>query len=249
MPDLPYKKIISLVPSLTELLIDLGLKDQMIGRTRFCIHPEDEVGNIEIIGGTKSPDLEKIVDLEPDFVVANKEENRKEDIDVLQKYADVRVSEIQNIQDAILEISALGLQLGVQDQAGSMIEQINKLLKKKPSSKPLSVAYLIWKDPWMTVGHDTYIHDMLQKYDLRNIFGLQKRYPTTSLDEISSLDPSLILLSSEPYPFKEKHIEEIQAACPHAKIQLVNGEWFSWYGSRMLNAIRNLNEWRTSLLQ
>lgn len=246
MPDLPYTRIISLVPSLTELLVDLGLKDQLIGRTRFCIHPEG-VEDVEIIGGTKNPNLEKIVELKPDFILANKEENREEDIELLQKYSTVRVTEIDSIQGAILEISSLGDILGVKEQSGTMVDKITALLNDRPAKSPLSVAYFIWKDPWMTVGNDTYIHDVLYKYGLNNVYGLHKRYPKTTLEELAKHAPELILLSSEPYPFKEKHIDEIKAAYPYSRVELINGEWFSWYGSRMIKSFSFLNEWRASL--
>lgn len=247
MPDLPYHKIISLVPSLTELLIDLGLKEQLIGRTRFCIHPEEAVKDIEIVGGTKNPRLEKIIELQPDFILTNKEENRKEDIEVLEKYAEVRVTEIDTVQDAILEISALGSKLGTPEKANSLVQKITSILDNRPEKAPLSVAYFIWKDPWMSIGNDTYIHDVLQTYQLTNVYGNKTRYPKTSLDELAARNPDLILLSSEPYPFKEKHIEDIRKACPTSKIELVNGEWFSWYGSRMTEAFDWLNDWRASL--
>lgn len=247
MSELPYKRIISLVPSLTELLIDLGLKDQLVGRTRFCIHPEEEVDDIEIVGGTKNPDLEKIIELEPDFILANKEENRKEDIEVLQAYAHVHVTDIESVEDALLEISSLGISLGVNDEAQRFVSKVTDLLSKIPPERELSVAYFIWKDPWMTVGKDTYIHHVLKRYHLKNVYADQTRYPKTTLKELESRNPDLILLSSEPYPFKQKHIQEIREACPVAKIELVNGEWFSWYGSRMFKAFEALNTWRTNL--
>lgn len=247
MLELPYQRIISLVPSLTELLIDLGLKDQLIGRTRFCVHPEEEVKDVEIVGGTKNPNLEKIIELEPDFILANKEENRKEDIEVLQAYTKVQITDIESIEDALLEISSLGMLLGVNDPAQKLVSKISALLSEIPSERELSVAYFIWRDPWMTVGKDTYIHHVLKRYHLENVFGQQIRYPKTTLKELASRNPDLILLSSEPYPFKEKHIKEIKETCPVAKIELVNGEWFSWYGSRMLKAFEELNSWRSKL--
>jgi ABC-type Fe3+-hydroxamate transport system substrate-binding protein len=247
MSELPYKRIVSLVPSLTELLIDLGLKGQLIGRTRFCIHPEDDVEDIEIVGGTKNPDLEKIIELKPDFILANKEENRKEDIEVLQAYTHVQVTDIESVEDALLEISSLGITLGVNNKAQKLVSKATKLLSEIPSERELSVAYFIWKDPWMTVGKDTYIHHVLERYHLKNVYGDQTRYPKTTLKELESKNPDLILLSSEPYPFKEKHIQEIKEACPVAKIELVNGEWFSWYGSRMSKAFNALNTWRSKL--
>lgn len=244
MPELPYQRIISLVPSLTELLFDLGLEDQLIGRTRFCIHPENKVNEVEIIGGTKNPRLDKIVEMEPDFILANKEENRKEDIEDLESYADVMVTDILTIEDALMEISSIGMKLGVSDKARQVVQTITKLLSSKPDSTPISTAYLIWKDPWMTVGNDTYIHDVLKTYGLQNVFGAEERYPKLTLEKLSAKRPELILLSSEPYPFKEKHLTEIQTACPHSKVKLVNGEWFSWYGSRMVPSFEALNKWR-----
>ncbi|MAO65743.1 MAG: hypothetical protein CL666_12170 [Balneola sp.] len=247
MPDFPYHRIISLVPSLTELLYDLGLKDQIIGRTRFCIHPNYKIKQAEIIGGTKNPKLEEIVEMQPDLILANKEENRKEDIEVLQKYAEVRVTDINTIEDALLEITSLGKLLGVQEAANTLVKELNALLNERPECPPLSVAYFIWKDPWMSVGHDTYIHDVLQSWQFTNLYGNETRYPKTDLQELRAKDPDLILLSSEPYPFKEKHIAEIQEASPNSKIELVNGEWFSWYGSRMKPAFEWLNNWRKEL--
>lgn len=247
MSELPYKRIISLVPSLTELLIDLGLKDQLVGRTRFCIHPKDKVKDIEIVGGTKNPSLEKIIELEPDLIIANKEENRKEDIEVLQAYTKIHVSDIETVEDALLEISSMGTLLGVKGSARKLVSSITSTLSEIPAGRSLSVAYFIWKDPWMTVGNDTYIHHVLKRYHLENVFGNQTRYPKTTLKELAAKNPDLILLSSEPYPFKEKHIQELEEACPVAKIKLVNGEWFSWYGSRMVKAFEDLNSWRSQL--
>lgn len=244
MPDTLYNKIISLVPSLTELLVDLGLRSNLVGRTRFCIHPEEIVEEIPIVGGTKNPDLEKIIEIQPDFILTNKEENRREDIELLHKYSDVRVTDISTMQDAILEITRLGQILNVQDISQNIVSEIQQMLDNKPEAKPKSVAYFIWKDPWMTIGNDTYIHDVLNTYQLQNVYGSQTRYPTTNLKKLSQKNPDLILLSSEPYPFKEKHLQEIQGYCPNSNIQLVNGEWFSWYGSRMIKSCKWLNNWR-----
>ena len=242
-----YERIISLVPSLTELLIDLNLKKQLIGRTRFCLHPKKEVEDIEIIGGTKNPNIEKIVELDPDFILANKEENRKKDIDELSKFANVQVTVIDSVNDALIAIHELGHLLERDVEAAKLITDINEALNAKPEPPVLRAVYLIWKNPWMTVGRGTYIHDVMQLYSLENVFGDQRRYPKTTLEEIQRLNPDLILLSSEPYPFKEKQKEEIQGHFPSAKVELVNGEWFSWYGSRMKGSFEWLNEWRQKL--
>ncbi|MEX0721415.1 MAG: helical backbone metal receptor [Balneolaceae bacterium] len=242
MPE--YQRIVSLVPSLTELLIDLGLKEQLVGRTRFCIHPEKEVQDIEIIGGTKNPNIEKILSLDPDFILANKEENQKEDIAELSMQVNVRVTDIATINEALIAIFELGNLFDKKEKAEKLIAETTSLIDQKPESQPLRTAYLIWKDPWMTIGNDTYIHDVLETYELENVYGEQKRYPKISLKELAVKNPDFILLSSEPYPFKEKHKAELRESFPSAKIELVNGQWFSWYGSRMPKAFKQLNEWR-----
>lgn len=244
---MPYKRIISLVPSLTELLIDLGLNDQLIGRTRFCIHPQDELKEIPAFGGTKNPKIQKIVESNPDLVIANKEENRKEDVELLSKHFEVLLTEIDNVEAALKWISRIGNKLEADDKASELVKTIEKLLPKLDRFELIRSAYFIWKDPWMTVGNDTYIHDVMKLFGLINVFGTQARYPTTDFEELEALNPELILLSSEPFPFKEKHIQELQSICPTSKILLVNGEWFSWYGSRMIPSFTALSSWRRIL--
>lgn len=245
--DHPYNRIISLVPSLTELIIDLGLSEQLIGRTRFCEHPKEEVEQIPIIGGTKNPRIDKIIDLKPDLIIANKEENKKQHIQQLREHGEVKVTDIGTIEEALFAIHQFGAKLEVQAQAKELIENINTQLDQRPDEPVLRTAYFIWKDPWMTVGADTYIHDVLSHWKLQNVFSHQTRYPNVRLDKLADLNPELILLSSEPYPFKEKHIAEVQQACPGARVLLVEGEWFSWYGSRMLHAFQRLNIWRKAI--
>ena len=242
-----YNRIISLVPSLTQLVLDLGLKDRLVGRTRFCIHPADLVDDIPIIGGTKNPNIEKILSLEPDYIIANHEENRKEDIELLQDKVKVIVTEIDTIEEAMDTILKLGKDLEVTQKAQKVVSKIQDLLSETPKLDPVKTAYFIWKDPWMVAANGTYIDSILSHYNLLNVFSNSERYPQVSLRELSDHEPELILLSSEPYPFKEKHIKEIQEFCPHAQIQLINGEWFSWYGSGMIEAFKELNTWRRKL--
>ena len=245
MPD--YQKIISLVPSLTELLIDLGLKDRLAGRTRFCIHPADEVDDIPIMGGTKNPRLDKIKEAQPDLIIANKEENRPQDIKTLMDDFDVELTDIATIEDALIVIHNLGQKLNTADQAEKLITQIQSRLNDRPEEPELRTAYMIWKDPWMSIGHDTYIHDVMDHYNLTNVFGEKTRYPKFDLKELKQYHPDLILLSSEPYPFKEKHIATVEEVCPAARVLLVDGEWFSWYGSQMKHAFERLNIWRKAI--
>lgn len=245
---MPPKKIVSLVPSLTELLFDLGLGDRLVGRTRFCIHPEESVPDVPIVGGTKNPNLDKIRDLNPDLIIANREENRKEDIEELQEEGiNVMVTDVSSVEEALFVIHDIGWTCGVQQQAKGLIQNIQDELAVTKTYPEKTAAYLIWRDPWMSIGYDTYIHSVMEHYNLQNVFSDSTRYPKTTLHEISLKKPNVILLSSEPYPFKEKHIKEVGKVCTGSDILLVNGEWFSWYGSRMLQSFQRLNGFRKIL--
>ena len=241
------KTIVSLVPSLTELLFDLGLGDRVIGRTRFCTHPKEKIKKIPVIGGTKNPNLEKIRGLNPDVIIANKEENRREDVEELQKDFEVMVTEIDTIEEALFAIHDIGWTFGVQEKGKKWIKSIQKEMDRVPDEPPMTAAYFIWRDPWMSVGKDTYIHSVMKHWNLENVYADKSRYPKTTLYELSLKKPELILLSSEPYPFKEKHIKEVRDICRGSNIVLVNGEWFSWYGSRMQKGFRNLNIFRRAI--
>ena len=241
------KRIISLVPSLTELAIDLGLQKHLVGRTRFCVHPKEKVEEIPIVGGTKNPQLDNIRDLDPEYIIANKEENRPEDIEALSNDFEVNVTQIATIEDALITVHELGKTFDTSEKAKKLINNIQKALEDRPQVFKLNTAYLIWKDPWMTVGRDTYIHDIMDHWKLPNVFAEKKRYPKISMDDLKRQNPDLILLSSEPYPFKEKHMAQIEEACPAARVLLVEGEWFSWYGSRMQHAFKRLNGWRKTI--
>jgi len=239
--------IVSLVPSLTELLFDLGLGDQIVGRTRFCIHPKSDVESVPIIGGTKNPNVEKIKSLKPDLIIANHEENKKEDVEELQKDFEVMVTQISTIEEAFFAIHKIGKRCDAEQAANELIHAIQREFDERPDEPTLSVAYLIWKNPWMTVGGDTYVHSVLSEWNLANVFGEERRYPKITLEQMNELQPDVILLSSEPFPFKEKHIQEISEACPNSSVLLIDGEWFSWYGSRMLTSFKKLNEFRRAI--
>lgn len=225
-------KIISLVPSITEALFDFGLSEkEVIGRTKFCIHPENAVQKIEIIGGTKNLNIGKIKSLNPDLIIANKEENVKEQIEELQKDFKVLVTNISNLEDNYYLLKTLGNLLEKQEIAQKFNLKIYEILAKFSDLEKKKCAYLIWKNPYMTVGFDTFIHDILDKIGFQNIFKNQKRYPEISVEDLKSAD--YIFLSSEPFPFQQKHIDELQKELPDAKIFLVDGEVFSWYGTRL----------------
>lgn len=239
----PPKRIISLVPSQTELLYDLGLEEEVIGITKFCVHPRIWFRNKTRIGGTKNVNIEKIKALQPDLILANKEENVKEQIEALEKIAPVWVSDVNDLEDAIEMIESISLLINKSEQAKVITENITHSFSKlETSNTKLQTCYLIWRNPYMTIGGDTFINDMLTRCGLDNVFESQPRYPEITLEDIKARGTRLILLSSEPYPFKEKHVEEIKTVLPGVKILMVDGEMFSWYGSRLLYAAQYFKE-------
>lgn len=238
--QLPKKpqRIISLVPSQTELLYDLGLNDEVIGITKFCIHPEEWFRLKKRIGGTKNIHVQEIILFQPDLILANREENVKEQVDELALHFPVYVSDVSNYEEALKMIAAVGVLTHTTEKAANLISQIEAAFARLAAQNysGLRTAYLIWKDPYMTIGSDTFIHDLMEKAGLVNIYADEKRYPQITAAALSAKKPELVLLSSEPYPFKQKHMEELQAYLPEAKIILADGEMFSWYGSRMAKA-------------
>lgn len=240
------QRIISLVPSQTELLADLGLDHEVVGITRFCIHPDSWFRNKQRVGGTKNVDVKKIDALQPDLIIANREENLKAQIEELAKHYPVYVSDIQSMPDALNMIEDIGFLTGTLTAARRIGDDIRKsfLELEKQNWLPQKSAYLIWKTPWMTVGRDTFIHEMMSLAGFENVFGNQSRYPEFSLEELAEKQPELILLSSEPYPFKAKHQKELEKLFPDARIMLVDGEMFSWYGSRLRQTADYLKQLR-----
>jgi ABC-type Fe3+-hydroxamate transport system substrate-binding protein len=236
-------RIISLVPSQTALLHHLNLDKEVIGITKFCIHPSTWFREKTRIGGTKSLHIEKIIALQPDLLIANREENNQQDVELLAETIPVWVTDVKNLPDAIqmiLDVGTLTRKIaGSQRMAETILDLFQKLSRHR---KTIRTAYLIWKDPYMTVGTDTFIHDMMTRAGFENIYHIQSRYPECSLEEIRQLGCELVLLSSEPYPFKQKHIDELSDLLPDTKIVLVNGEMFSWYGSHLLDAPAYLNQ-------
>jgi ABC-type Fe3+-hydroxamate transport system substrate-binding protein len=238
--DKPFRRIISLVPSQTELLFDLNVADNVVGITKFCVHPAGWRKEKEIVGGTKNHQLEKIHDLKPDLIIANKEENKKELIEKLQVKYPVYVSDIANLDASYQMISDIGLLTGTSEQAINIIasikngfQNLNSVVQSGTSS--ITVAYCIWRNPWMWAGNDTFINYLLGKCYFNNVVE-ETRYPELNFESIQQLNPDYIFLSSEPYPFKEKHIAEIKKVLPNTRIMLVDGEYFSWYGSRLIKA-------------
>ncbi|REC47184.1 ABC transporter substrate-binding protein [Chryseobacterium pennipullorum] len=225
-------KIVSLVPSITEALFDLGLtENEVIGRTKFCIHPQDKVKNVKIIGGTKNIHIDTIRALKPDLILANKEENIKEQVEALMADFKVMVTNVETIEDNYYLLKNLGKLLGQEDRAQLFNLKIYDILHQAKLETKVKAAYLIWKNPYMTIGSDTFIHRILTEIGFENIFQKKTRYPIITTEDLAEAE--VIILSSEPFPFKPKHIEELRAIYPDKKIIIVDGEAFSWYGTHI----------------
>lgn len=231
-------RIVSIVPSQTELLADLGLDKEVLGITKFCVHPENWFKSKIRIGGTKNIRIDVIHSLRPDLVIGNKEENVKEQVEEIRKYYPVWVSDINTLEDAYDMIESIGTITNTSTIAGSFISKIEEEFKKlevvtSNIYSRISAAYLIWKDPYMAAGGDTFIQEMMNWCQFRNIFEDIPRYPVITMEDIRNADCKLLLLSSEPFPFNQKHLEFFQDQLPDTTILLVDGEMFSWYGSRL----------------
>jgi len=230
----PPKRIISVVPSLTELLYDLDLAEEIVGITKFCVFPEVIFRSKPRIGGTKNLSIEKIKELQPDLIIANKEENQKEDIEYLSAIFPTYVTDIRIMDDAIGKIKTIGNLTNREAQAQQLIKDIRAGFKNLSTFKTKPrVAYMIWKNPIMVAGGDTYISDMLEKAGFENVFAHQKRYPVISTAALKKANAEYIMLSSEPFPFKSKDISYFESITSESTATLVDGTMFSWYGSRL----------------
>lgn len=237
-PEVP-KRIISLVPSQTELLYHLGLNEEVVGITKFCVRPEQWFHKKTKVGGTKAIKIDTIRQLEPDLIIANKEENVREQIEELERLFPVYISDVKNLQQAYEMIAQISLITHKIEKGLELVEEIHHRFDRiriYSTEKMLRAAYLIWKEPYMSAGGDTFIHDMMRRCGLKNVFELFERYPAITISQLQEAAPQVLLLSSEPFPFKEKHVAELQPLLPQTKIILVDGEMFSWYGSRLLFA-------------
>ena len=236
----PARRIVSLVPSQTELLFDLGLGAKVVGVTKFCIHPAEARAQSTVVGGTKNFDFEKIAALKPDLIIGNKEENYQAGIEQLVTICPVWLSDISNLTEALDMIRRVGFIAGAKAQAAALAAEIEAsfamLAVPTPGETPVSTAYFIWRKPHMVAATGTFIDDMLCRAGFANVFTELSRYPEITPEQLATAAPKRILLSSEPYPFGEKHLAEFQQICPTAKITIVDGELFSWYGSRLLKS-------------
>lgn len=243
------KRIISVVPSQTELLFDLGLENEVVGITKFCIHPNSWFKNKTRIGGTKTLNINKIKQLKPDLIIANKEENTKQQIEELQQLFPVWTSNIRNLSESLEMINQIGLITKTNVKAEEIIAKIEQDFKLLTSIKKQSKStlYFIWREPFMSVGSSTFIHDVMARAGFVNALETSENYPVLTSEQIKTINPQLILLSSEPYPFKEKHIKEFKMLSKNAQILLVDGELFSWYGSRLTKTVHYLIDLLTKI--
>lgn len=251
--DLPYlpKKIISLVPSQTELLHFLGLDDEVIGITKFCVHPRSWFSTRTRIGGTKTLNLKLIKELQPDLVIANKEENIKGQVEAIAAEFPVWVTDVNNLDQALGMIKDIGNLTGKVAAAVSLANEIKLKFSQPGITGKIRTAYLIWRHPYMAAGGDCFIHDMMKYCGMENVFAEKPRYPVINVQELEDAGTQLILLSSEPYPFSKKHVYELENEIrkgKHAsknksiKIRCVDGEMFSWYGSRLLESAKYFSQ-------
>ncbi len=259
----PLQRVVSLVPSNTETIFALGAQERLVARTRYCIHPDPEVRNVEKVGGTKDPDLERIIELAPDLVLANQEENRKQDILALREAGiKVHVDEPQTPDDALRMVAFYGRLFGLNEQAFQIVltgekvlhqleqdlqeQEAANALRLRPKPKP-RVLVLIWREPWMAAGSQTYIGSMIETLGgVHLLKEASERYPTLQPQDFETLAPSHILLPSEPYTFTVEHIQELKKLCPQIPaasedgIRLCNGEDLMWFGARTPQALFRL---------
>ncbi|HEX6595019.1 MAG TPA: helical backbone metal receptor [Bacillota bacterium] len=232
----PPKRIISLSPAITETMYHLQLHDEIVGRTRFCIYPKDHVNDAVKVGGTKDIKLEAIDQLKPDIIIAEKEENTKEIIKTLEKHYPVYVFEIQTIDDALHMIQDLGRLTDRETLAADLTSEIVTQFQTLPEVDHVRVAYVIWRNPYMVVGKDTYIQSVLDKMGFINPFtSFTGRYPLVSEEDFQKAELDYVFLATEPYRFQAKHFEEFSNMMPHVQPLLVDGEMF-WYGAKMIKA-------------
>lgn len=249
--NFPPKKIISIVPSQTELLFDLGLDQEIIGLTKFCIHPIEKFAERTKVGGTKKLNIDLIKDLKPDLIIGNKEENTQSDIEELSDFFPVWMSDIFTLDDAMKTIIQIGALVDREPEANYLNHLISAGFRDLQTLAlqyhiDKKVAYLIWRKPYMAAGKNTFIDHIMSMNGITNVIK-EERYPEITLEELKTLNCDLILLSSEPYPFGSKHIEGIQSVIPNTRIILVDGEMFSWYGSRLVKAVQYFFEFQKEL--
>jgi len=244
------RRLVSLVPSTTELLCALGLADALVGVTVYCVEPRDVVRTKTRVGGEKDPDLAAIRTLAPDLVVANIEENRREDVEALRAAGiEVFLTYPRSVAESLAMIRELGDVTGAAAAARALLAELEPLhaavRRRLAGRRATPCFYPIWREPWMTIGHDTYIHDLLATCGGANVFADRARYPTVSLDEVAARAPEVVLLPDEPFRFRRTHLRDFDAyttmpAVRDGRVLLVDGKRFSWHGPRLAEALRTI---------
>ena len=238
-------RIVSLCPSLTELVFDLGRGPELVGITEFCVHPEAGVASVEKVGGTKSPNVERIRELRPDLVLMNEEENRRVDAeDLAAAGLECHVSMPRDCAETAAMVRSIGARLERASAAEAIARDIEKRTERVRRSAvgqpPVTFAYLIWRKPWMSVNSETFASGLLTQAGGRNVFADEPvRYPEIDVERLKRADPALVLLCTEPFPFQEKHVIELSSLTgfPRARFVIADGEYLSWHGSRTPDGI------------
>ncbi|HKL38056.1 MAG TPA: helical backbone metal receptor [Bacteroidales bacterium] len=233
------ERIISLVPSITELLVDLEMDRAMLGRTRFCIHPAEKVKNIPVVGGVMGLNRHEIDKMQPDLIFASREENAQNEIMELANDYPVWVSDVHNLEEALAMIDSIGKICGKPERASQLTEKIREGFRQLDHIPPdiIRAAYLVWNNPLYTINANTFIHDMLKRCGIVNIFADKAvSYPVITEKELRERKPDFLFLPSEPYTFKEKDVRNFSRIVPKAEIKRVDGEYFTWYGSHLVDA-------------
>ena len=254
---IPTLRVASLVPSLTELVVELGLLDVLVARTGFCIHPAELLRDVPKVGGTKDVNLAKLQRLAPTHVLVNVDENRRETVDAIRAWPNppqIIVTHPNAPEDNLALVAQMSALLGAHEHVAERAAALTQALQHEldqtrlDDRPPQRVLYLIWRDPWMTVARDTYIARMLARIgwhtlpDVRGGESGAARYPALQGDEPWLADVQQVLLSSEPYRFTEQHLDDARRLCPNAHARLVDGEMLSWYGPRAVPGLRHLRE-------
>ena len=246
--EFPPRRLVSLCPSLTETLFALGLNAEVVGRTSYCIHPAERVRNVATVGGTQDIEIDRVHTLNPDLIIAAKEENPQDTVETLAGTFPVYVVDVADFEDALRAIAALGDLTERTAAAATLAGSIRAAFADLRPRTTHRVAYLVWRDPYMAVGADTYICSLLAKCGCANVCAhLTDRYPEVSVETLHKLAPERILLSSEPFPFHDAHVAELAPQFPSARVIRVDGQMFSWYGSRMLPAAEYLKRFAAEL--
>lgn len=233
----PPQKIVSLCPSITETLFAIGAGELLVGRTDYCVHPQTKIRKIPAVGGTKNFRIDEIVALNPDLIIAEKEENPKNKILKLHDQIPVFVFSVESFNDALAMIAKLGELTGKEKESYDLLNRVRHAFEDIRPEGTQTAAYLIWEKPLMAAGNNTFINAMMEKAGFRNIFAERpERYPKITVRDLMDKKPETLILSTEPCTYTEADVKRYRQLLPNTNVILINGELFSWYGARMLKA-------------